>query len=111
MGRMVAHSERLSRRLPCVWTVSKSWLTWEPPVSLPPKNPHLSRLGLGLGFGVGVGVGAWMSGRVRSRFEFDAPPLRKSVQPHPYGHALPAVAVGALEGSDAEGDALIPRIN
>ena len=97
-------------------------MTWEPPVNLPPKRPHLSRLRLGLGLGVGVGVWvrAGIRGRVRARSEVDAPPLRKSVEPHPVlvGRArrifvsyLPAVAVGALEGSDAEGDALIPRIN
>ena len=38
IGRTVAHSPRLSRMLPCESTVSSSWLTWEPPVSLPPNR-------------------------------------------------------------------------
>ena len=41
IGRIIAHSPRLSRILPCVSKVSRLWLTWEPPVSLPPNSEHL----------------------------------------------------------------------
>ena len=41
IDRIIAHSPRLSRILPCVSKVSRLWLTWEPPVSLPPNSEHL----------------------------------------------------------------------
>ena len=41
IGRIIAHSPRLSRILPCVSKLSRLWLTWEPPVSLSPNSEHL----------------------------------------------------------------------